>query len=52
MQENVSPNLYYKIFDANDGFTSVFIALNEEYYEIKNVPNQRKKCGLRMNPKI
>ena len=30
MQENVSPNLYYKIFDANDSFTLVFIALNEE----------------------
>ena len=52
MRENGSPDLFYKTFDVNDNVTSVVIPVNEEYYEIKMAPNQRKKFGLRMKPKI
>ena len=36
LQNNGSPNLYYKTFDVNDNVTSVVIPVNEEYYEIKH----------------
>lgn len=35
MQENGSPQLYYKLFDSNDNVTSVVIPVNQEYYQIK-----------------
>ncbi|MBQ8707526.1 MAG: putative DNA binding domain-containing protein [Succinivibrionaceae bacterium] len=35
MRKNGSPELYYKIFEANDNVTSVVLPVNEEYYGIK-----------------
>ena len=35
MRENGSPDLFYKMFDANDNVTSMVIPVNEEYYEKK-----------------
>ena len=46
MQENGSPNLYYKIFDVNDNVTSVVIPVNEEYYEIKNGTKPKGKVWI------
>ena len=46
MQENGSPDLFYKIFDANDNVTSVVILVNEEYYEIKNGTKPKKKVWI------
>ena len=51
LEENGSPALYYKIFDITDNVTSVVIPVNEEYMEIKNDTNPRKKLGLRAKPK-
>ena len=36
LMENKSPDLYYKVFDANDNVTSVVIPVNEEYFRIKH----------------
>ncbi len=51
LEENGSPALYYKTFDITDNVTSVGIPVNEEYMEIKNDTNPRKKLGLRVKPK-
>ena len=51
LEENGSPALYYKTFDITDNVTSVVIPVNEEYMEIKNDTNPRKKLGLRTKPK-
>ena len=51
LDENGSPALYYKTFDITDNVTSVGIPVNEEYMEIKNDTNPRKKLGLRVKPK-
>ena len=51
LEENGSPALYYKIFDITDNVTSVVVPVNEEYMEIKNDTNPRKKLGLRAKPK-
>lgn len=51
LEENGSPALYYKIFDITDNVTSVVVPVNEEYMEIKNDTNPRKKMGLRAKPK-
>ena len=51
LEENGSPALYYKIFDITDNVTSVVVPVNEEYLEIKNDTNPRKKLGLRAKPK-
>lgn len=36
MEENGSPNLYYKVFDDYDNVTSVVIPANEEYLKLKS----------------
>jgi predicted HTH transcriptional regulator len=46
MQENGSPDLFYKTFDVNDNVTSVVIPVNEEYYEIKNGTKPKKKVWI------
>ena len=46
LKENGSPTLYYKTFDITDNVTSVVIPVNEEYLEIKNDANPRKKAGI------
>ena len=46
MRENGSPDLFYKVFDANDNVTSVVIPVNEEYYEIKNGTKPKKKVWI------
>lgn len=51
LEENGSPALYYKIFDITDNVTSVVVPVNEEYMEIKNDTNPRKKLRLRAKPK-
>ncbi len=46
MQENGSPDLFYKTFDVNDNVTSVVIPVNEEYYEIKKGAKPRNKVWI------
>ena len=46
MRENGSPDLYYKVFDANDNITSVVIPVSEEYYEIKHGVKPKKKVWI------
>ena len=46
LEENGSPALYYKIFDITDNVTSVVVPVNEEYLEIKNDTNPRKKIVI------
>ena len=46
LEENGSPMLYYKLFDANDNVTSVVIPVNEDYYSIKKGFNPQKKQGI------
>lgn len=36
MRGNGSPDLFYKVFKANDNVTSVVIPVNEEFFDIKN----------------
>lgn len=51
MQENGSPDLFYKSFDSNDNFTSVVIPVNEEYYEIKNGTKPKKEVWIESESK-
>ncbi len=51
MQENGSPELYYKTFEANDNVTSVVIPVNEEYYEIKKGVKPKKKVWIESETK-
>lgn len=51
MQENGSPDLFYKTFDVNDNVTSVVIPVNEEYYEIKNGTKPKKKVWIETETK-
>ena len=46
MQENGSPDLFYKTFDVNDNVTSVVIPVNEEYYEIKKGAKPRNNVWI------
>lgn len=46
LEENGSPSLFYKIFEITDNITSVVIPVNEEYMEIKNDANPKKKTGI------
>lgn len=46
LEDNGSPELYYKVFDSMDTVTSVVIPVNEEYLEIKSDTNSKKKLGI------
>ncbi len=46
MEENQSPELYYKTFDMIENVTSVVIPVNEEYLSIKNESKPKKKVGI------
>lgn len=46
MNENGSPNLYYKIFDSNENVTSVIIPVNKDYTEIRNGTKPKKKLWI------
>lgn len=52
MEENGSPELYYKSFGANDNITSVVIPVNEEYYEVKIGSNPKKKLWFDAETKV
>lgn len=46
MEENGSPNLYYKTFSEKDNLTSVVIPVNTEYISIKKDMKPQKKVGI------
>ncbi len=46
LEDNGSPQLYYKVFDGNENITSVVIPVNEEYYEIKNGTKPKEKLWI------
>lgn len=51
MEENNSPDLYYKMFDTMDNVTSVVIPVNEEYLEIKNSVISEKNIKIESETK-
>lgn len=46
MQENGSPDLYYKEFTDNDNVTSVVIPVNEEYVQIITGEKPKENLGI------
>ncbi len=46
LENNGSPNLFYKIFDTMDNVTSVVIPVSEEYQTIKSGVKPNKKLGI------
>lgn len=46
LENNGSPELYYKMFDTMDNVTSVVIPVSEEFQEIKMGTKPKKKVGI------
>jgi predicted HTH transcriptional regulator len=46
LENNGSPELFYKVFDTTDNVTSVVIPVNEEYKAIKKETKPNKKIGI------
>jgi len=51
MEDNQSPELFYKQFDENDNVTSVVIPVNEEFYQIKKGSKAKKKLWIQSESK-
>jgi len=51
MEDNQSPELYYKQFDGNDNVTSVVIPVSEEFCQIKNGSKAKKKLWIHSESK-
>jgi len=49
--DGLSPDLYYKSFEANDNVTSVVIPANEEYREIKTGAKPKKDVEIESESK-
>lgn len=52
LENNGSPELFYKVFDTTYNVTSVVILVSEEYQAIKKGRNPTKNLGLMVKPKI
>ena len=52
MEENESPELYYKIFSASDNFTSVVIPVNEEYRSIKTGEKTKERVEVESESQV
>ena len=46
LEQNGSPQLFYKVFGNDDNITSVVIPVNEEYIRIKNNTNTKEHLGI------